>query len=179
MPPLSVAALGWVLVVLGVEPNGGGWDVGVDAAGWALVAGGWHRLEPVEPAYVPARAAALAGAAAALLRLPDAPEQLRTVVYLASLLLVVLCLALGASALLASARCGGSALVSGQASFLRWAGLGLLVVECGAALALPFAPSLAGLVVSAAQVGLALATWFALVQLFSARRTWAKPAATG
>lgn len=177
MPPLSVAALGWVLVVLGVEPNGGSWDVSVDAAGWGLAAFGWHRLVRVERAYAPARAAALAGAVVALLRLGDGPELLLTVVYLASLMLVMLGLALGASALLSRAREGGSALVSGQASFLRWAGLGLLLVECVGALALPLAPSLGGLVISAAQMGLVLAVWFAVLQLFSSRRDWAKPVA--
>lgn len=175
MPPLSVAALGWVVVILGVEPNGGAADVGADAVGWLLVAFGWHRLASIEARYVSARGVALVAAGVSALRLADLPDAALTLAYIASLMLVSLAAALGAHALLGRARAGGSALASGQASFLRWSAVGLLLAQCVGAGGLAVAPTFGGLVIAAAQLGLAVGAWFALLQLFCSGREWARP----
>ncbi len=175
MPPLAVAGLGWILVILGVQPAGGGWDVTLDATGWSLVAYGWHRLVPLEATFGPARTVATVATAVALVRLIPLPEPVLTLVYVGSLLLVVASLALGATAVLAVARAGRSALVVGQASFLRWAGVALLATEAGAALGYLVLPVLGDLLLAAAFVGLAFSAWFTLLQLLSAGRAWARP----
>lgn len=177
MPPLSVAALGWIMVVLGVEPSGSTWDVAVDATGWALVALGWQRLVRAEAAFALARTVALLACLVALARLPSVPDGVDTFVDVLSLMLVALTLAVGAGALLVCSRAGGSTTVAGQASFLRWGALGLLLVEVGAAVGYLVEPSLGDLVVAAGTFNLALTAWFTLLQLFSAGRGWARPAA--
>jgi len=177
VPPLSVAALGWIMVVLGVEPSGSTWDVTIDATGWALVALGWQRLVRAEASFALARTVALLACLVALARLPSAPDGVDTFVDVLSLMLVALTLAVGAGALLVCSRAGGSATVAGQASFLRWGAIGLLVVEVGAAVGYLVEPGLGDLVVAAGTFNLAFAAWFTLLQLFSAGRRWAKPAA--
>ena len=176
MPPLSVAALGWIMVVLGVEPSGSNWDVTVDATGWALVALGWHRLVRAESAFARARTVALLACAVALARLLPGPDGLSTFVYVLSLMMVALTLAVGAGALLVCSRAAGSTTVAGQASFLRWGALGLLIVEDAAALGYLVEPNLGDLVVAAGTFNLGFAIWFTLLQLFSAGRGWARPA---
>lgn len=177
MPPFSVAGLGWIMVVLGVEPSGSNWDVTVDATGWALVALGWQRLVRGEPSFAPARTVALLACGVALARLVPAPDELGTFVYVLSLMMVALTLAVGAGALLVCSRAAGSPAVASQASFLRWGAFGLLFVEVAAAVGYLVEPSLGDLVLAAGTLNLAFAIWFTLLQLFSAGRGWARPAA--
>ena len=174
MPPLLHAAFGWVFVVVGVQPYGGTLDVLIDLLGWLGIAWGWHRLAAVAPAFGRARTVALVAAATALARLSAGPDWLLTALYLMSVGLVMVGLAAGAGALFTAAQGHESPLVSAQASFLRWAAVGVLVVECAAGLASTASSDLVNLVVAAASLGLAFAVWFLLLQLLSAGRSYVR-----
>lgn len=174
VPPLLHAAFGWVFVVVSVQPYGGTLDVLVDLLGWLGIAWGWHRLAVVVPAFGPARTVALVAAGTALARLLEGPDWLLTALYLISVGLVMVGLAVGAGALLSTAQRHDSPLVAAQASFLRWAAVGVLVVEGAAGLASIASSDLVNLVVAAATLGLAFAVWFLLLQLLCAGRSYAR-----
>lgn len=178
MPPLVHAAFGWIFVVVGVQPSGGTLDVLVDVLGWLAIAWGWHRLVCVAPAFSGARTVALVAAGTALARLLPGPDWLLTALYLMSVGLVMVGIAVGAGALLTTAQKHDSPLVTAQASFLRWAAVGVLVVECAAGLASVASSDLVNLVVAAASLGLAFAVWFLLLQMLSAGRSYVRTGRT-
>ncbi|CAN5805660.1 hypothetical protein BH20ACT6_BH20ACT6_20460 [soil metagenome] len=172
MFPLAHAVFGWVFVIFVVQPVGGALDVGVDAVGWLGIAWGWHQLVAVEPSFATARTAALVGAATAATRLLPGPEVLLVAAQLVAVAVVALALSLGAAALMRAAEEHGSALVAAQCSFLRWAAVGVLVIEGGAALSSLAVPQLTGLATSAVLMGLGLAGYFTVLQLASVGRSY-------
>jgi hypothetical protein len=170
--PLAHAVFGWVFVILAVQPFGGALDVGVDAIGWLGIAWGWHQLVVVEAGFASARAVALTGAGTAVLRLLPGPELLVVTAELVAVTVVALGVSLGSAALLRAAEENGAPLVAAQCSFLRWAAVGVLVIEVSAALGSLAVVQLTGLASSAVLMGLGLAAYFTLLQLVSAGRPW-------
>ena len=170
MLPLAHATFGWVFVIFGVAPHGGALDVGVDVVGWLAIAWAWHRLLVVESSFAAARTVALVGAATALVRLLPGPEPLLIVAQVVAVAVVAAAVVTGAAALMRAATTHGSRLVAAQASFLRWAAVGVLLIEGLAGLGSFAVPDLTDLVRSAAALGLGFAAWFTVLQLVSAWR---------
>jgi len=168
--PLLHASFGWVFVILAVAPYNGTLDVAVDIVGWLGIAWGWHRLISVEPRFATARAVALAGVATAVVRLLPWPEPLVLTAQVVAVGLVAAGVVSGAGALMAAAAAHESPLVAAQSSFLRWAAVGVLMIECGAGLGSLAVRTLTGLVSAAVLLGFGLAAWFTVLQILSAGR---------
>jgi hypothetical protein len=175
MPPLAVASLGWVCIVLGPRPTGTTLDIAFDIAGWLLVALAWRRMVRAAARFSLAARIALAAACVATLRLVPAPDAVATVTVAASAMLVMAGLAASAWALLDAAKQGEAPIVAAQASFLRGSALGLLIVQVGASLGYLLPPDMAELFVVAAALGIVLGLWFAVLLLVSAGYGWARP----
>ena len=175
MPPLAVASLGWVCIVLGPQPTGTTLDIAFDIGGWLLVMLAWQRMARAAARFAAAAWVALAGACVSTLRLLPAPDGVATATVAISAMLAMAGLSLSAWALLDAAREGESPLVAAQSSFLRGSALGLLVVQTGAALGYLITPEMAGLFVVATALGIVLGLWFAVVLLVSAGFGWARP----
>lgn len=184
MAPLTLAGIGWMLVLLTIPGGVGSLDAGslavvADTAGWALVAWGWHRLQRLHIAYGKAWRAAIGTGAVSLGGLLPGPDSVVLVLTIGYAMLPVLTLSLGANALVAAASAGGGSVVAGQASFLRWAGVGVLVAGVLGAVGTVVASSFAGLMLAAAQIGIMLAVWFTVLQLFCSRRPYVRPTRNG
>jgi hypothetical protein len=175
VPPLAVASLGWVCIVLGPRPTGTTLDIAFDIGGWLLVALAWWRMVRAAARFALAARVALTAACVAALRLLPASDAVTTVTVAASAILVMAGLALSAWALLDAAKHGESPIVAAQASFLRGSALGLLIVQVGAALGYLITPDMAELFVVAAALGIVLGLWFAVLLLVSAGFGWARP----
>jgi len=174
--PLTVAGSGWVLVAVTVSIDVGSFDVAAAAAGWALVCWGWYRLRLVQPPYEWAwrvAAGAGVGALAGLIPGPGSVERAASLGYAA---LSVAALSIGAYALQQAAHGGRASVAAGQASFLCWAGVGVLAAGTVGTVGSVAAPSFDGLVLSAALVAILLALWFALLQMCCGRRPYVRTA---
>ncbi|MDQ3105487.1 MAG: hypothetical protein M3Q87_09810 [Actinomycetota bacterium] len=174
MAPLTVAGSGWVLVAVTVSIDVGSFDVAAAAAGWALVCWGWYRLRLVQPPYEWAWRVAAAAGVGALAGLIPGPDSVALMIAIGYAALTVVALSLGAYALQQAAHGGRASLAAGQASFLCWAGVGVLVAGAIGSVGSVAAAAFDGLVLSAALVGILLALWFALLQLLCARRAYVR-----